>query len=665
MKHFHLILTLIGFTLSTLVVAQKSEILQQHYKNEFQTFKEMVKYSQTVKGDTNIDVKFYHLDISIGVPDPYVSGAVTIRFEPVSPNLNTVMINLNSSLTVDDISAPCQSFYQDNDIIMITLDGTYDPGDLLDLTITYHGVPVLAGGYKGMRYETHNGSDPIIATLSTPYLAHYWYPCKDGPQDKPDSVYIDITVPKISFSGVEIMGVSNGVLENIIDNGDSNTFQWRHRYPIVTYYVMAAVSNYVHFQETFNGTGGESFPLDYYVFEEHFNQAQAGVADLPEVIQFYSDVFGIYPFSNEKYGMTQLGFYGAIENQTNTIQNNLSASWFYTSIHELGHMWFGDMITLADWHHCWLNEGFATYTEALWDEHTYGFEGYKNNMENNEFWNGGTLYLQNPEDTFNTFQSIFYSKGAYAVHMLRGVLGDDAFFDALMDYTQNPDFRYKNASTEDLQQSFENSSGADLDYFFEQWIYDEYWPFYAYNFAQNSENDVNLLIQQQQEQLYGYRPVFKMPVRVRFNFTSGADTLITVWNDQQSQTFWFAFDETVESVDLDPDKWILRKAVFQPQLPVGIEDKPGPTSIRCYPNPFSNDITLQLNDPAAKMAHLRILDLSGKTVYSHELSTPSARHHSFTWNGSDRYGQPVKPGTYIIEIKTDRGILTTRIIKSE
>ncbi|MCB0823933.1 MAG: T9SS type A sorting domain-containing protein [Bacteroidales bacterium] len=661
-KNFSLI-TFLAFVLFS-ASAQKSQVLLEHYQNEYQSFKEMIKYSQIVKGDTNIDVKFYYIDITIGVPDPYISGDVTIRFEPVSSNLTAVMFSLNSSLTVDAISAPCESFYQDNDVIMINLDDVYNPGDLIDLTISYQGTPVMAGGYKGMRYESHNGGEPIIATLSTPYLAHYWYPCKDGPQDKPDSVYMDITLPKISFSGVEIMGVSNGVLENIIDNGDSNTFQWRHRYPIVTYYVMAAVSNYVHFQEEFNGTGGESFPLDYYVFEEHFNQAQSGVADLPEVIQFYSDVFGTYPFSNEKYGMTQLGFYGAIENQTNTIQNNLSASWFYTSIHELGHMWFGDMITLADWHHCWLNEGFATYSEALWDEHKYGFEAYKNNMATNEFWNGGTLYLQNAADTFNTFQSIFYSKGAYTVHMLRGVLGDDAFFEALMDYAQNPNFKYKNASTEDLKQSFENSSGLNLDYFFEQWVYDAYWPQYAYNFAQNTNLDVNLLIKQQQEELYGYRPVFTMPVQVRFDFTDNSDTTVTIWNDQQEQTFWFEFGKTVESVELDPDKWILRKAFFQPQLPVSIiETETGP-AISCFPNPFYNEIKIEFRRADEIAKRLSVIDFSGRIVFMQEIKNNNEKANIFFWNGLDNDGQKMQAGSYLIEITTDLGVYTQMIIKT-
>ncbi|MDB4303951.1 M1 family aminopeptidase, partial [Desulfosarcina sp.] len=610
-----------------------------------------------IKGDTNIDVKFYYIDITVGVWSPYIEGDVQIIFESLINNLETFSISLNSALTVDNVSAPCESFYQDGDMIIITLDDEYQTGEQIDLTITYHGVPVLAGGYKGMRYETHGSNEPIIATLSTPYLAHYWYPCKDGPQDKPDSVYMDITIPDEVVNGQELMGISNGILENTIDNGDTKTFQWRHRYPIVTYYVMAAISNYTSFEEQFIGNSGESFPLVYYVFQESLSSAQAGVADLPEVIQFYSDVFGEYPFSNEKYGMTQLGFYGAIENQTNTIQNNFSSSWFYVSIHELGHMWFGDMITCADWHHSWLNEGFATYSEALWDEHKYGFESYKDNMETNEFWEGGTLYLQNAADTFNTFQSIVYSKGAYAVHMLRGVCGDDIFFEALTDYSQNPDFMYGNASTEDLQMVYETATGMDLQFFFDQWVYDEYWPFYHYNFQQNSENGLFVMIHQAQEELYGYRPVFEMPVQLRINFTDGTDSTVTVWNDEQTQQFYLELEKEVSSVNLDPDKWILRKSQINPNLPVGISDNIVEDKVKVFPNPFSSELTIQLDDSFSKNQEITILDISGKTIYSFSHINSDV----LFWNGKSTNGNKAEPGIYFVRIKGDSEVVLKKV----
>jgi len=268
MQKFTLIIViLIGSLFNQSILAQKSDVLLQHYKNEYQTFKEFIAKNSTFKGDTNIDVHFYHLDISIGISSPYIEGSVQCVFEPVTENIETIRLDLNRSLTVDNISSPCESFFQDEDDIVINLDGVYNPGEILELTIGYHGVPVLALGYKGLRYETHDESEPIIATLSTPYLAHYWYPCKDGPEDKADSVYVDITIPDTVIMGNELIAVSNGILENTIDNGMTKTFQWRHRYPIVTYYVMAAISNYVHFQEIFNGNSGESFPcvLDLFV----------------------------------------------------------------------------------------------------------------------------------------------------------------------------------------------------------------------------------------------------------------------------------------------------------------------------------------------------------------------------------------------------------------
>jgi aminopeptidase N len=596
MKYIYYFLAFLVLPITSSLMAQKSEALLTQYQHEYETFKEFIIKNEAYKGDTNIDVKFYHIDIEIGINSPWIEGSVLCRFTPLIDGLSELYIDLNSALQVDSISSPCSSFTQGGDAINIQLDGSYNTGDLVDLTIYYHGVPASAGIYKkGLRYETHGSNEPIIATLSTPYLAHYWYPCKDGPEDKPDSVFMDITIPDTTIMGVELMAISNGVLENVVSIDNKKTFQWRHRYPIVTYYVMAAISNYIHFQHEFNGTGGESFPLDYYVFEDHVNEAQQGIEQLPEAIQFFSDVFGPYPFREEKYGMTQLGFYGAIENQTNTIQNNLSISWFEVSVHELGHMWFGDMITLADWHHSWLNEGFATYSEALWAEHLGGFDAYKSNMTDNEFWFGGTLYLENAADTFNTFPNIVYNKGAYAVHMLRGVLGDNVFFDALLDYSGDPNFMYKNADTEDMQESFENSSGLDLAYFFEQWIYDEYFPLYHYNYSQTSDNNFTLAIYQAQEELYDRRPVFTMPVRIKLNFENGGDTIVNVWNDLQIQNFSFNLSDEVSSVEFDPDKWILHQAEYNPDLPVVIVDSKNDGSISIYPNPFHNKLTIYLD----------------------------------------------------------------------
>lgn len=218
-----------------------------------------------------------------------------------------------------------------NDSIFILLDRPYANGEQAEIVVHYHGVPPLANGTKGLRYTTHAGSQPVIASLCTPFLSHYWWPCKDGPGDKPDSVYVDISIPDTIIGGRPLIAVSNGILSGVENVPGRKKYLWRERYPIVPYYVMAAISNYDHFQQFIN-EDSVSFPIDYYVFAEHRTSAEQGVANLPEALMLFSSLFGPYPFHFEKYGMTQLGYYGAIENQTNTIANDpVNSKWLLRS----------------------------------------------------------------------------------------------------------------------------------------------------------------------------------------------------------------------------------------------------------------------------------------------------------------------------------------------
>ncbi len=259
--------------------------------------------------------------------------------------------------------------------------------------------------------------------------------------------------------------------------------------------------------------------------------------------------------------------------------------------------------------------------------------------------------LENDLDTFNTFQGIFYSKGAYAVHMLRGVLGDEMFFDALLDYSQNPDFMYKNATTEDLQNSFENSSGMELDFFFEQWIYDEYYPYYHYNFAQSSNNILYVAIYQAQEELYGYRPVFEMPVELRINFQNGGDTIVTVWNDQQTQNYSFILDNEITSVLIDPDKWILRKQEYKPDLPVGIAEEGYSNKCLVYPNPSTGSIYVSINDIENNQPlFFHIFDNSGKIIHKTEMENSSRVKINVN---------EIEPGIYFYSLQSEGDILDT------
>jgi aminopeptidase N len=655
------------------VRGQEPDAREQFLLAEQESWMEYIEGTSSARRDSSLDVRFYHLQVDIAVDSSFIEGKVRCVFDAVSDGASAIALDLHHSLAIDSITGNVSGFTAVDDTVIVDLDRPYSAGETASLTIFYRGEPELAGGKKGLRYETHAGGEPIVATLSTPFLSHYWWPCKDGPGDKPDSVFIDIAVPDTSIGGRELIAVSNGVLDTVMTMGGKKVFRWRERYPIVPYYVMAAISNFRHYRQDYEGPGGESFPLDYYIFPEDYESAVLGVEDVPEAMGVFSTLFGAYPFPDEKYGMTQLGYYGAIENQTNTIIRTMSESWFDVTVHELSHMWFGDMITCRDWHHGWLNEGFATYAEALWAEHTGGAAAYRENMTQNEYFLGGTVYLQDISDPFNIFIDIIYQKGAYVLHMLRGVLGDDVFFDVLNRYAQDPALRYGHAVTGDFEAICEAESGMDLEFFFDQWIYDEYYPRYEFGWSQDPVTlEAAVTIRQVQESS-GWRPVFEMPVQIEFSFESGLDTVVTVWNSERLEHYDFDFEEPLRSVELDPDRWILR----QVQL-TGIDGDGGPgTAPRVfsleqnYPNPFNPRTTIRFTLPGPGGRDepvpltLRVYDSRGRVVRTLIDGERPAGEQSVVWDGRNDGGEKVGSGVFFYRINTPGHSDTRKMILLE
>ena len=636
--------------------AKKSNALLDFYRTEQQNWIETALFSEKALQQPNWDVLFYHIDVDIGYPTPYIRGAVLCRFRAVEDQLTSISMNLHRAFTIDSLSGNIDKYIFRDDTLHIELSEPLSHGAVAEIGVHYQGVPEPAGQIKGLVYRTHGKNEPVIVTLSTPYLAHYWWPCKDGPGDKPDSVYIDITIPDITIEGLPLIAVSNGLLENIAVGKGKRTFQWRERFPIAPYYVMAAVSNYRHFDQKFEMQDKNSFPIDYYVFDENFNIAQEGVRDLPRAMEIFSSLFGRYPFPTEKYGQTELGFYGAIENQTNSVINSMSESWFSVAVHELTHMWFGDMITCADWHHGWLNEGFATYCESLYLEFAEGKEAYHRSMADNEYFEDGTLYLEDTSDPFQIFIDIIYLKGAYVLHMLRGVLGDSVFFDCLANYAADPRLRYGHATTADFQSVCEQTSGKELDYFFDQWVYDSYYPEYRYDFYQDSLTLHTWVSIYQVQSESGRRPVFEMPVQLRFEFEDGTDTLVSAWNDQRTQTFSFSPEKKIEACVLDPDKWILRKTeqVTEPPSDFFLDQN--------YPNPFNTSTTFSYRIPFAARVNLAVYNTRGEQVEVLVDRFQSAGFYFVSWDGRDQFDRIVSSGVYFCHLKAGDLTLSRKML---
>ncbi len=546
---------------STFVVAQEKQQIneKEYFKQEISRYKKLFEYQQQnniLAGET-FDVSYYKIDFTLTTSPEYLSGMVRMEAVSTVSNLTAITLDLMNSMNVDSVNVggvPAV-FVQNPATVDITLDRSYTVGELVTVGVFYQGVPG-SSGFGSFEFSSHSGT-PWIWSLSEPYGAKDWWPCKDHPSDKADSVDILVTCNSAYKVG------ANGKLQSVTNNGDGTvTYSWKETHPISTYLVFIAVTNYAEFSNWFKYSPTDSMEVLNYVLPEHLASAQAGLPRAVDGLEIFSDLFGLYPFINEKYGHSEFGWGGGMEHQTMTSLGGFSEGLV---IHELAHQWFGDMITCRTWPDLWLNEGFATYCEALYNEVKYGTGSYWStiNSEISSAKNAtGTLYLQDTSGVGSMFNySRVYAKGAVVLHMLRHVIGDSLFFQALYNYSNDPRFKYGTAITADLQEVCETTSGMDLDYYFNEWVYGESYPRYEYSWLTEPDGDrYSVSVTIGQSTPTSNPPFFTMPVDLKVTGIAW-DTTVTVFNNAIQQTFTFSVAQNPNGVQLDPEGWIMKGIV--------------------------------------------------------------------------------------------------------
>lgn len=499
------------------------------------------------------DALYYGLNLTINDTNQTIFGWVDMEAESKIDGLTQVGLDLIDSLTVDSVKLgnTSLSFNHINNLIDITLDKAYNTGEKFVLSVFYHGHPE-PGGFQSFTFETYGGY-PMISSLSEPFFARNWWPCKDFPHDKADSADINITVRP------DLVVASNGTLRDTITNPDgTKTFKWHESYPITTYLISVAIYPYSIFSHYYHYSPTDSMEVRYFVFPDYLETARAYYQITVPAIEYYAETFGEYPFLSEKYGMAHFKWSGAMEHQTCTTM----LYWYYgwaIIVHELAHQWWGDLITCRDWHHIWLNEGFASYCEALFWEDTSGQSAYHDYMEDMDYPYGGTIYIVDTTDVWEIFSLRVYDKGAWVLHMLRHVVGDSTFFDILRAYYSDPRYAHGTAVTEDFQGICEDIYGEDLDWFFQEWIYGEYRPNYRYSWIYEpspESYDVYLHI----DQIQTTNPeVFTMSIDITIkDTTSVEETTLVVFNDSRSQDFKLTVDILPQKLEFDKNNWILK-----------------------------------------------------------------------------------------------------------
>ncbi|MBD3276393.1 MAG: hypothetical protein GF372_13840, partial [Candidatus Marinimicrobia bacterium] len=284
----------------TLAALKQARISQIQKLAKMQTGTDYGKY----------DVHFYALDLSFAILEEEISGSVLIKAHSLHDNLENIALDMDSRLNVDSLSGAVSAYSHADDVLRISLDNQYDQSREFQIEIHYHGSPAAAG-FQGLSFSQH-GTGNIISSLSEPYFARSWWPCKDIPSDKADSADIRLTVP------VNLIPVSNGTLASTaVHANNTHSYQWEVRYPITTYLISVAISNYEHFEDTYQGLNGASMPLDYFIYPQQNNQDFLDlIFSTRPMLEYYSSIFGEYPFINEKYGMATFNWGGAMEHQT-------------------------------------------------------------------------------------------------------------------------------------------------------------------------------------------------------------------------------------------------------------------------------------------------------------------------------------------------------------
>jgi aminopeptidase N len=510
----------------------------------------------------SFDVLNYKLNLDIRncflTPYPKSFAATNEVTFRVDTALNSIALNaVNTSLVIDSVRLAGTSFTHASNILTITLDRSYVVGETVAVRIYYRHNNVTDAGFY-----VSNG---MVFTDAEPEGARKWFPCWDKPSDK-------ATVDLTAKTPATVKLGSNGRLADSTTVGDTTWFHWVSRDPVSTYLtVMTGKVNYglhiLYWHKISNPN--DSIPIRFY-YNIGENPSPMEQIILPMTTQ-YSTLFGEHPF--EKNGFATIasgaGFtWGGMENQTLTSLCPNCWQEYYVS-HEYAHQWFGDMITCGTWADIWLNEGFATYTEALWHEYTSGYALYKSDVvsDANSYLSGNPGWpMYNPawavvtpdNNTLFNF-AITYARGSAVLHMLRYSMGDSLFFAAIKSYaTDVANFKYGNAVTADFITKISQVAGQDMSWFF-AWVYQANHPVYGntYNITNLGGGQWQVAFKARQTQTNtGF---FPMPLTLKISFTTGADTTFRVMNSVNNQVFAFRFGRQPTALVFDPNNDIVIK----------------------------------------------------------------------------------------------------------
>lgn len=536
------------------------------------------RVSAPLSASAPIDVLHYDFALDVDAAAGSLAGTAHVLLRARVADLATITLDLDDAMAVDEVrieGAPV-TFTHVGSVLSVNVLAPLGEGDEMELSVDYGGTPVRASYGTGITI-----SPSIIWSINEPVGARTWLPCIDDPADK-------ATVTLTARLPTTMTAVSNGALAGPpIDHGDgTRSHTWEESAPIATYLVALTARTYETWEDEAVGV-----PLVFHAYPEHRGRAVAGWSGTGPMMQAFSELFGAYPFG--RYGMVEAPLAGAMEHQEMSTMGEVtldiggSGLGNYFVSHELAHQWWGNSLTPENWDEIWLNEGFATYSEALFwewaagagliddDDPAHALAAYVEGIRRyylSTVWGGDDpSTLVAPDQLFG---STVYDKGALVLHMLRFVMGDAAFFSTLRTYAAT--YAYGNVTTAFFQQTAEAAHGESLAWFFDQWVYQSGMPRLGVTWRTVRSGDASTVTIDAMQLQHGIEVT--MPVDVRFT-TDAGPVVERLWLRPEG------FDPPsvtvagrVTDVEIDPEKWLLMDVVM-------LQDRPGAEGCGCGASP--------------------------------------------------------------------------------
>lgn len=628
--------------------------------NQFANLNKTAAPSAWTSHEKAYDIKFVHLNLNCERNTKFLSGNVKTVATVTLAAMDTFMCLLHQNYTIDSIyiNGAKRTFVRKDSMVKTKTASTILSSQSFTAIVYYKGTAPTGGSAIGSGYSTGtSGSWGNQATwsLSESFVAYHWWPCKQQLTDKIDSSWVYITTDSTNMVG------SNGKLQNVVVVGNKKRYEWKSRKPIDYYLISIAVAKYKEYRLYAKPQylAPDSILIQNYIYDGAINNAtwisgqKVELNKMPQTMNLFCNLFGMYPFHKEKYGHCMAPFGGGMEHQTMT---SIGFFDFYIDAHELGHQWWGDNVTCKSWGDIWINEGFASYTEHVTAQYLDPANLIPNlNSAHNNVMSqpGGSVYFTN-SDTMNTGRifsgRLTYDKGGSIIRTLQFEINNDSVWFPLLRGFQNT---YKNstASAVDFKNYAQTFSGKNLMQFFNQWYYGEGYPTFAVTW--NSMPGKAFLKSVQSTSTPTSVPLFITPMQYKFTRTGYADTTIRVMHSNTTENYTVALLGTVTSVSVDPNQWVINKATVVKDITLSADENyVWANDINITPNP--NNGVFEIKTDKNLEGTVEVFDITGKMIYTQLVQSKTKIDISSN-----------EAGVYLLVIKDENGVQlkTTKVVK--